>query len=112
MGAVSPHRPFSLFEAPSDDGAVLRFAGELDAGGAAEAHHALSQAVGRGRGDIEVDVSRLEFIDSVGLGALVKAAGQLERQERALRVTGAQGAVRRAIDLTGFAERLHVTGEA
>lgn len=106
---MAAYRPFSLFEAPSDDGAVLRFAGELDTGGAAEAHSALSQAVGRGAGDVTVDVSALEFIDSVGLGALMKAAGQLERQGRALRVTGAHGPVRRAIDLTGVAARLNVT---
>jgi len=78
--------------------------------GAPAVHTALSQAVGRGSGDIEIDVSRLEFIDSVGLGALVKAAGQLDRQGRRLSVVGAQGAVLRAIDLTGFRELLHIEG--
>ena len=103
--------PFELFEAPvAEDVARLRFAGELDASGAHAAHQALNQAVGRGSGDVEVDVSRLEFIDSVGLGALVKAAGQMERQGRRLSVVGAHGAVLRAIDLTGFRELLAVEG--
>jgi anti-anti-sigma factor len=104
-------RQFELFEAATaGDDTTLRFSGELDAAGAPQAHTALSSAVGRGAGDVEVDVSRLEFIDSVGLGALVKAAGQLQRQDRRLVVTGAEGAVRRAIDLTGFGELLGVAG--
>lgn len=105
-------RTFTLLEPPARQGEtlVLRFAGELDAAGAHEAHSALSQAVGRGSGDVEVDLSRLEFIDSLGLGTLLKASHQLERQGRRLRVTGARGDVLRAIELTGFAERLDLQG--
>lgn len=104
-------RPFELFEtSPGGDATTLRFSGELDAVGAPQAHTALSAAVGRGAGDVEVDVSRLEFIDSVGLGALVKAAGQLQRQDRRLVVSGASGPVLRAIELTGFGDLLGVAG--
>jgi anti-sigma B factor antagonist len=88
------------------EGETLQLAGELDAAGAQELHTALSDRVGRGEGDVVVDVARLAFIDSIGLGALVKAAGQLERQHRRLRVVGAQGAVRAAIEGTGLAARV------
>lgn len=89
-----------------DEGAALRLGGELDASGAQEVHTALSHRVGRGDGDVVVDVSDLGFIDSMGLGALVKAAGQLERQRRRLHVVGAQGDVLRAIQTTGLGERI------
>ena len=90
------------------DGAALQLAGELDAAGAHDLHSALSERVGRGEGDVVVDLSELGFVDSIGLGALVKAAGQLERQERRLQLVGVHGAVRRAIEMMGLAERLGV----
>jgi anti-anti-sigma factor len=90
-------------------GPAVRLSGELDAAGAQAVHLALSDRVGHGEDDVVVDVDALEFIDSIGIGALVKAAGQLERQGRRLQVVGARGAVREAIDATGLADRIGMT---
>jgi anti-sigma B factor antagonist len=105
-------RTFALHVVPSDGADVtLRLAGELDAGGAPELHAVLSDLVGRGEGDVTIDLGPLEFVDSVGLGAMLKAAGQLERQGRTLHVTGAAGAVRRTIEIAGCGPRLGVAGD-
>ena len=88
------------------DDAALRLSGELDAAGAPALRSALSDRVGRGEGDVVVDLQALTFIDSIGMGALVKAAGQLERQDRRLRVVGAQGPVRRAMETAGIGDRI------
>lgn len=104
---MSP-RTFELFAVPG--GGTLRFAGELDAASAPEVHRALSELVGQAGTDVELDLARLTFIDSVGLGALLKAAQQLDRQGRRLVVRHAHEAVRRTIELTGLDAVLHLEG--
>jgi anti-sigma B factor antagonist len=90
-------------------GPAVHLSGELDAAGAQGVHTALSDRVGHGEDDVVVDIAELTFIDSIGIGALAKAAGQLDRQGRRLRLVGARGPVRDAIESTGLAERLGMT---
>lgn len=89
---------------------VVRVSGELDAATGQQLHTVLTQLVGQGRGSggrdsVVVDLTGVPFMDSTGLGVIVKAAGQLRRQERRLRVSGVQPAVRELFTLSRL-ERL------
>jgi len=81
--------------------------GELDAAAASQLHVALQDLVGRGpasgAGDVSVDLAGVGFVDSTGLGTLVKAAGQLRRQSRRLVVQRPSPEVRRLFELSGLA---------
>ena len=49
-----------------------------------------------------IDLSELEFIDSAGLGMLLIVRSEAERVERAVRLRGPRGQVRRIFDLSKF----------
>lgn len=51
-----------------------------------------------------LDFSRLDFIDSAGLGMLLIALEIVSDQRTALSIRGAQGQVRKALDLAKFHE--------
>ena len=50
---------------------------------------------------VELDVSELTFIDAGAVGAMVKVKQKLQSQGCDLYVTGAQGIVRRALEVVG-----------
>ena len=49
-----------------------------------------------------IDVTKLEYIDSAGIGMLVGCNGQIDRAGGKMRVAGAQGAVARVFEVTGL----------
>ena len=46
-----------------------------------------------------IDVTRLEYIDSAGIGMLVACNGQMDRAGGKMRVAGAQGTVAKSFDV-------------
>jgi anti-sigma B factor antagonist len=52
---------------------VVHVSGDVDVDGAADLRHALAGAVGSGFVDLVVDLRDVGFIDSTGLGVLVRA---------------------------------------
>jgi anti-anti-sigma factor len=80
--------------------------GELDAGSAGALTDALA---GReGEGVVTLDLARLDFMDSTGVHALLRASGAAPG--RCLIVHGARGSVAKVLALThvGEAPRIHV----
>ncbi len=70
-----------------------------------EAFHALVVALTEGRPKrCAVDLSNLDFIDSAGLGMLIMAHDAALEQNIALTLHGAQGSVRKILDITKFDE--------
>jgi anti-sigma B factor antagonist len=57
-------------------------------------------------GDIAIDVSALEFIDSTGLQQIVAADQRARTRGCSLLLVGAGGACLRALELSGIAEHL------
>lgn len=72
--------------------------GEIDLFTVTPFRDALDRAVAGG-GAVEVDLSRVTFLDAAGLSAL--AAARRTTGDR-LTVVGAKGVVRRVLELTGF----------
>lgn len=55
---------------------------------------------------VTIDLHRLTFIDSTGLAALASSVGQLRTEGRELRIGGAQGHVRRVLEVSQLAGEL------
>jgi stage II sporulation protein AA (anti-sigma F factor antagonist) len=57
---------------------------------------------------VVLDLTALEFLDSTGLGVLIRANRDLREAGGALRVRSPQPQVRRVLDITGAGEWLSV----
>ena len=57
---------------------------------------AVKRLIQDGARKLVVDVTKLEYIDSAGIGMLVGCNGQMDRAGGKMRVAGAQGAVAKA----------------
>lgn len=76
---------------------VLRVLGEVDL---SNARHVLRALEGLGDKDLVVDLTRVEFIDSTGLGILVELESQTSGEMRL--TVQAKSQVDRLLDLTGL----------
>jgi len=65
---------------------VIRVAGELDAVSGAELRSHVSDALESSDGDVVVDLGRVEFVDSSGLGVLVGGLKRCQQQDRGFRL--------------------------
>jgi anti-sigma B factor antagonist len=81
---------------------VYRLRGSLDLATAASARAALVEAAGAGRHDIVVDLTRLEFLDSTGLGALIGAHRRAVENGGAVRLAVGEGQIARLLNITGL----------
>lgn len=82
----------------------LRITGEIDINRTRELTESLSELVGSTDGAAIIDVSGVTFMDSTGLGALVKTNERLRRQSRRLILVCPPGPVLDLLDATGLRE--------
>jgi anti-sigma B factor antagonist len=83
------------------DATVLVLSGELDLATSGQLRTALVEAIGDGR-RIVVDLERLEFIDSVGLGMLVSGLKRARSHGGDLELVVTSRLVLRPLELTGL----------
>jgi anti-sigma B factor antagonist len=105
---VEPH--FQVNVTQSESRAVLSLSGELDV----SSSPALEDEIGRVK-DAEVivlDLSELEFIDSTGLGVLVKTHQHMRDAGRQLGIVEGPGQVKRLLELTGLDQQLTLIAHA
>jgi anti-anti-sigma factor len=62
----------------------------------------VGEAVASAARTIVVDLADCTFLDSSGLGVIVRAGRTLETQRRTLMITGARGIVRRVLELAAI----------
>jgi anti-sigma B factor antagonist len=102
--------PFNLQVVEGDEAHRVIVSGELDAATGPKLRSVLSDLAGRatanGGRNLIVDLTAVRFMDSTGLGVIVKSAGQLRRSERQLRVTGADERVRAVFETAGMSSLL------
>lgn len=79
--------------------AVLTLRGEFDAATAHLLAEAFDAALAR-RGDVEMDLNDVSFIDLHGLDAIVSGKQRLEREGRRLVLTGVPRILQRLVTLT------------
>ena len=88
--------------------AVIVLEGELDLAVTSPLTQAVSAALADGFRRLVLDVSRLTFCDSCGLGAIMQAHRAVTSHGGHLAVAGAQGGFARLVDVTSVGEVLHL----
>jgi anti-anti-sigma factor len=109
-GSLRPRGPIQLALTTryEPNATVIGVGGELDILTVSKLTLRLDDAIRRRRGDVVIDLSDAEFIDSMGLHALLNIQRRLVRHARALIVICPPGPVRNAIELARLAEPLGV----
>lgn len=89
-----------------DDVVVLRMHGELDMSSAETLVASVSAALAKSPREIVANVAEVDFMDSSGLRALLKAQEMAAASEVGFCLTGVSGSARRVLEITGTLERL------
>jgi anti-sigma B factor antagonist len=91
-----------------DDGDIrtIELQGELDLANAALFERELDDALADGSCQVNVDLRRLEFIDSTGIAILVTALRHVNATEKLRFLLSREPGVARVLQMTGVEERL------
>ncbi len=81
---------------------VYRLRGSLDVATSPSVRAALMEAAGEGKHDVFVDLTRLEFLDSTGLGALIGAHRRALEHGGKVRLAVGEGPIARLLNITGL----------
>lgn len=79
---------------------IVEFQGELDISTAPKAREAIVAFLAEGCRHLIVNLHKIDYIDSTGLGALVGALRRAREQGGELRLVGLSGRVRRLFEIT------------
>lgn len=81
---------------------IFRLVGSLDVATSPSLKEALTKASSQGQGDIVVDLTQLEFLDSTGLGALMGAHRRAMESSGRLGLIVHDGPISRLLNITGL----------
>jgi anti-sigma B factor antagonist len=84
--------------------------GEVDIAVAPDLELRLDAAIRASQGVFVLDLDDVEFLDSSGLGVILRARALLGREDRALAIVCRPGPVRRLFEVAGVADLLFVFG--
>jgi anti-sigma B factor antagonist len=104
MGDVP--RPLRVEHDRTSEAHVIRLVGEMDLANVDEARQALMEAIEGEDPNVIVDLSELEFIDSLGISMLLEAQAASRRDSDRLAFRGAQAEVARVLEMTSVTEQL------
>ena len=96
--------PFRVESVRNERHAVLIVAGDLDAATAPRLHAELVQLAADGVDRVVLDLRRMTFVDSYGLGVIVNAKKRLSQQGNSLCLVAEadQRTLRRVLEITGL----------
>ncbi|MEV4292349.1 STAS domain-containing protein [Nonomuraea bangladeshensis] len=103
MHADADESGFSWIVTQQGDVAVLSAAGDLDLASAEEFQHGLSEAIAQAAPPLVVaDMAAVEFCDSSGLNALIRASNAVESAGGRLALSGLRPRLSRLLLVTGL----------
>jgi len=92
--------PGSTIRQVEPDLTVVELTGHLNLGNELMVvENAVKRLIDEGARKLVIDVTKLEYVDSAGIGMLVACNGQMDRAGGKMRVAGAQGTVAKAFDV-------------
>ena len=92
--------PGSKIRQVEPDVTVVELTGHLNLGNELMSlEAAVKRVIQEGARKLVIDVTRLDYIDSAGIGMLVGCNGQITRAGGKMRVAGAQGTVAKAFEV-------------
>ncbi|MDD2572944.1 MAG: STAS domain-containing protein [Bacillota bacterium] len=80
----------------------MRLKGEIDIYTAAEFKKQLNAAIDEDLGDLHLDCSELQYMDSTGLGVLIGALKRMKEQDRNIYISNLRPNVRKLFSITGL----------
>ena len=87
---------------PFEDSAVLAVTGEVDMASAPELERQLTRALGAGPGGLVLDLSRVTFIDSTAMTALIHALERLHQRGGHAHVVATDPRLRALFEVAGM----------
>lgn len=91
-----------------DNDLIFQLEGRLDTAGSAVLKLELDMATANPSGNIIMDMAKVTFISSAGIGVTVKAHSLLKPKGFAVRVAAANDEVRKIYDLLGFSQVIKI----
>lgn len=111
-GRFFSHDEFSTRCRREGDRQIVEAAGQLDLSSAWELERELRRAEASDAGEILVDLTRLEFVDTVGMEVVIHAAARARHHTKRLMIRPGPASVHRTFELSGLAPLLpFLTGE-
>src|SRR5580704_11457738 len=90
------------------DVTVVEMSGRLHLGNSLSyAENSINRLIDGGARKLVIDLARLDYIDSSGLGMLIYCSGRMELNGGRMRVAGAGGAVARVFEIAHADRVLH-----
>jgi anti-sigma B factor antagonist len=105
-----PPRAFGVEDAELRGAPGIAVHGEVDVSAVPSLVEALDAAIRDSAGAFVIDLCDVEFLDSNGLSALMRARALLGQDERALAVVCPPGPVRRLFELAGISDLFFLYG--
>ncbi len=96
------HEDISIHVHVVDGSHVFELTGSLDIATSPTVRAALSSASERGDHKLIVDLTRLEFLDSTGLGALIGGQRRAKEFDGEIRLVAKEGQILRLLRITGL----------
>lgn len=97
----------SITTSEENGGVFVEVEGEIDVSNAAELRSALDEALKSAVYDIEIDFSKVSYIDSTGIGVLVGFSHRANAARIAFRISNTQPSVLRVLRLLGVEDELN-----
>jgi anti-sigma B factor antagonist len=92
------------------DTSVVSLRGEIDVYTAPRLRQALIDLVSQGATDIVVDMDKVDFLDSTGLGVLVGGLKRVKSNDGDLRLVVTQDRIMKIFDITGLSKVFPIHG--
>lgn len=104
MGPNMTNDELSIDLKPEDGGEtlVLNLRGSMDIATSPTVRAALTEAIDGGANHLIVDLTRLDFLDSTGLGVLIGAHRRTAENNGSLRLIVNEGPISRLLNITGL----------
>jgi anti-sigma B factor antagonist len=87
---------------PGGEVVLFKLRGSLDLATSPTVRAALMEATEKGKRELIVDLTQLEFLDSTGLGALIGAHRRASERDGSLRLVIGNGPISRLLNITGL----------
>jgi anti-anti-sigma factor len=87
---------------------VIEIIGEVDLYNAKDLKDAIEEFLKTQQYEIVIDLSKVPFMDSSGIGTLVTSMYKLKKYHGNLKVTGVSGSVAKVFKLTGMESHLEI----
>jgi anti-sigma B factor antagonist len=105
-------QPLRLEYLRQDGTVVVRIVGEVDLASAPVLREALIELIdGQGNLFVVLDLEELSFIDSTGIGVLVRALRSVREKGGDLTLTNCRAATLRILEIAGLTEIFGITAE-